>query len=302
MPALLPSVTAIIVNYKSATHALRCIATLLSQQDVALEILVVDNASGDGSVETIGNAYPEQVALIASAENLGFGKANNLAARQAQGEYLLIINPDIELLATDVVAGLVQYLQQTPQAGVVGPDVLESRRGKRVLPRPAYPLQNRLRHTPGLDGLPGKHAWILGACMLFRKNLYDRIGGFDEHFFLYGEDIDICLRIRQAGYEVAWQPAFKAEHWAGASESGERVYDVRSRKRRGYYQFCLKHYASQDIQRLLKAVRRKAQYNLLALRVRQWLGFNRTSPDLRARMDRNRAELDVVGRLLDKSL
>ncbi|HEY8118622.1 MAG TPA: glycosyltransferase family 2 protein [Methylophilaceae bacterium] len=287
--AHLPDVSAIIVNYRSASHTLSCIETLLQQTGADIEILVVDNASGDGGIAQIRKAYPD-IKLIENANNDGFAKANNLAAAEARGEYILVINPDIRLLSTDVVAGLAASLEADSSIGVIGPDIIESRREKRVMPRYRYPLQKKLKRQKSLMNLPGNIAWILGACMLFPKHVYEQVKGFDNDFFLYGEDTDICLRLRQAGYSIVWEPKYKVDHWAGASESGSRTYDTRVRKKRGYYQFCLKHYVKADLMPVLRRQYWKCRLNLCLLRLRGMLLGKRPVTAI----DRNQAEKDVL--------
>lgn len=287
-------VTAIIVNYRSADHTLNCIKSLLQQEGIELEILVVDNASGDHSVQQIRTAYPE-IKLIENPHNDGFAKANNYAAAQASGDYILVINPDIKLLNPDVVAGLIAVLASNSHVGVVGPDILESRRGKRVLPRYHYPLQKKLKKQVSLNNLPGQIAWLLGACMLFPKGVYDKIGGFDNNFFLYGEDTDICLRLRHAGYSIAWAPDIKVDHWAGASESSSSIYDTRIRKKRGYYQFCTKHYAIDDLLPVLRRQYSKCRFYNGLLKLRSMINGATDA----AAMQRNMAEMDVLKEIIN---
>lgn len=294
-----PSVTAIIVNYRSAGYALDCIHSLQEQERVNLEIVVVDNASGDNSVQQIRAAYPD-IKLIENPNNDGFARANNLAALSATGDFILVINPDIRLLSVDAVAGLAAYLANNPEIGVLGPDIIESRRNKRNLPKRRYPLQGKLKKNPKLIDLPGEFAWILGACMLFRSEVYRQIGGFDNDFFLYGEDADICLRLRQAGYSVGWAPEFKVDHWAGASESGSRTYDTRVRKKRGYYQFCLKHYVANDLLPVLRREYWKCGLKLWGLSLRSRMAAGKVSKTLASAVERNQAERDVLDAILSK--
>ena len=288
-----PDVSAIIVNYRSVSHTLSCIETLLEQVGIDIEILVVDNASGDDSIAQLRKAYPD-IKLIENAINYGFAKANNLAAVEARGQYILVINPDIRLLTIDVVAGLIAVLKTDLSIGVIGPDIIESRRERRAMPRYHYPLQKKLKRQESLMNLPGKIAWILGACMLFPKHVYEQIKGFDNDFFLYGEDTDICLRLRQAGYSIAWEPRYKVDHWAGASESGSRTYDTRVRKKRGYYQFCLKHYVKADLMPVLRRQYWKCRLNLCLLRLRGMMTGNTPITAI----ERNQAESDVLEAIL----
>ena len=250
---------------------------------------MVDNASGDDSVQQIRAAYPH-IRLIENPNNDGFARANNLAAAQASGDYILVINPDIRLLSADVLVGLAAVLEKDPHIGVVGPDILESRRDRRVMPRYHYPLQKKLKKQQSLIDLPGKIAWLLGACMLFPRQVYEQLHGFDNDFFLYGEDTDICLRLRQAGYSIGWEPNYKLDHWAGASESGSRTYDTRVRKKRGYYQFCLKHYPAEDLLPVLRRQYWKCRLNAWLLSFRSKL----LGAKMATVIERNQAEIDVL--------
>lgn len=294
-----PSVSALIVNYKSVSHCERCIHSLLQQRGVHLEIIVVDNASGDGSVTRLQIAFPTQVKLIASDENLGFGRANNLAFKYAQGEYLLIINPDVQFVGDNNLAQMICGFNQQTNIGVLGPDIIEPRRNNRVLPKKTYPLQHKIKAD--FSDLTGQYAWILGACMLFPRHVYEAVGGFDEDFFLYGEDADICLRIRQAGFAVHWFPDVKVEHWAGASEANAAEYAMRMRKKRGMYQFCLKHYPYKKMQPILLNTLRRCRLNLAILNVRRKYKFANNLNEIDARIARNQAEIDVVLQILEEN-
>lgn len=290
-----PFVSAIIVNYKSADYAIDCIQSLLDQQNVRLEIIVIDNASGDGSTEKLSSVFSNKIQLIESETNLGFGKANNLAARMAKGNYLLVINPDLKLLTPLDLAILVAELYKTANAGVIGPQISEPRHNHLVRPKLSYKKQRLLRFTPDIALLPGNIAWILGACMLFPTKAYQTIGGFDEDFFLYGEDTDICLRLRKAGYIVAWTDKVKVEHWGGASEISAAAYDKWTRKKRGFYLFCIKHYSPADSKRIMHKAMWDCRIKILALNCQKYLIWkNPASTQLQIRLDRLRAELDVV--------
>jgi len=240
-------VSAIIVNYKSGAYAADCVASLLKQDVAGLEIIVVDNASGDDSVATLRSTCGDSIHLIESRENLGFGRANNLAAAQSRGKWLLLINPDTQLLAPETVSTLVAFMEANPQIGIAGPEIHEPSKHKFVLPRKYYPSEKKLKYTASLKSLPGRHAWILGACMLIEKSVFERIGGFDSDFFLYGEDTDICLRVRQLGYEVGYCEDAKITHVGGASEQSASTLDKYLRKKRGFYLFCRKHYDNRDV-------------------------------------------------------
>ncbi|MES2637819.1 MAG: glycosyltransferase family 2 protein [Pseudomonadota bacterium] len=258
----IPFVSVIIVNYNSGGYALDCIRSLQRQTAVQLEIIVVDNASQDSSVSILQSALSENIRLIKSQTNLGFGRANNLGALQARGEFLLLLNPDTVVNETQAIKHLVDALVDNPQIGLMAPLVNEPRKNKQVFARHTYPSQRYLKHTQKLNDLPGEIAWVLGACMLLNRDFFNQINGFDEDYFLYGEDIDICLRIRLAGYAIGFTHDVKIMHVSGTSEIGADSYEKWLRKRRGLYLFFVKHYHEKDRRRLAKILIRKANIYL----------------------------------------
>lgn len=270
-------VSVIIVNYNSGNYALECIRSLLSQQDVRLEIIVVDNASKDDSITLLQNQLPQDVTLIKSNENLGFGRANNLAVSKAHGDFVLLLNPDTYIADAHLIRKLVDKLSNNPNVGLLAPAVQEPRKNKMVLPRYSYPSSSQLRYTKKLTHLPGKIAWVLGACMLIKRQVYDQIGGFDPDYFLYGEDVDICLRLRLAGFEIGYADDITITHISGASEIGAASLDKWLRKRRGIFLFYKKHYHVKDQLNIAKKLIFKSKYYLLALKVKAF--FSSTNSD-----------------------
>lgn len=265
-----PYVSVIIVNYNSGNYALECIQSLLSQQDVRLEIIVVDNASKDDSVMLLQSQLPPTVALVESNENLGFGRANNLAVSKAHGDFVLLLNPDTQITDAHAIRKLVDKLSSNPNVGLLAPAVQEPRKNKMVLPRYTYPSSSQLRHTKKLTHLPGKIAWVLGACMLLKRDVYNQIAGFDEDFFLYGEDVDICLRLRLAGFEIGYADDILITHISGASEIGAASLDKWLRKRRGIFLFYQKHYDVKDQLNIAKKVIFKSKCYLLVLKLKAY--------------------------------
>lgn len=263
--------SAIIVNYNSGRHAVQCIDSLLAQQVDSLELIVVDNASQDDSVAILRAAHGEHITLIENRENLGFGRANNLAAAVAQGEFLLLINPDAQLQDNNAVAALAAFMEANRQVGIAGPEIHEPSKHKYVPPRKTYPGQRRLKFTPGLASLPGEIAWLLGACLMLRKSTFQQIQGFDPDFFLYGEDTDICLRVRKAGYTIGYCGAAKITHIGSASETGAMPLEKFLRKERGFYLFCRKHYDPRDVRRIARHAIASARLGQLGLAIRKAL-------------------------------
>lgn len=272
----IPFVSVIIVNYNSGNFALAAIQSLLRQIGVKLEIIVVDNASQDDSIFVLQTRLADQILLIQSATNLGFSRANNLGASKANGNFLLVLNPDTVIDDLHAIQHLVKALLANPQVGLMAPLIDEPRKNKQVRPRHTYPSERYLNHTKKLNNLPGDIAWVLGACMLLKRDVFNQINGFDEDYFLYGEDADICLRVRLAGYAIGFADSVKIMHVSGASEIGADSYEKWLRKRRGLYLFFIKHYHSQDVRQLAKSLIFKSNGYLIWHKLKRIL-FHTTS-------------------------
>lgn len=255
----------IIVNYNSGNYAVSCIDSLFKQVGVGFEIIVIDNASQDNSIDLLQEKFADQIMLIKSDENLGFGRANNLAVTKASGEYLLLLNPDTIIEDSNALKILIERLINNPQIGLIGPAIDEPRKGKQVLPRYSYPSSRGLRYSTKFKELPGKISWLLGACLLIKASVFDEISGFDPDYFLYGEDADICLRVRLAGYEIGYCDAVKITHVAGVSEFGADTLDKWLRKKRGVFLFSRKHFDRRDTLKLAKIAIIKSKLYLMVL-------------------------------------
>jgi GT2 family glycosyltransferase len=203
-----------------------------SLHPLAYDVFVVDNGSTDGSPAMVADEFP-RVRLLAPGENRGFAAANNLAIREADARYLLVLNPDTEVLG-DAPAALVRFMDEHPRVGAAGgrllnPD-LSFQHSCFRFPNLAmsffdfFPLNHRLVNSR----LNGRYprAWYarsfpidhpLGACMIVRAEIPQRLGAFDEGYFMYAEEVDWCYRIKQAGWEIAYTPDAETIHYAGAS-------------------------------------------------------------------------------------
>lgn len=231
-----PCVSVIVVTYESRVFITGCLNSVYrSGAPWIAECWVVDNASSDGTADLIRETFP-QVRVIANPQNAGFGRAVNMAAKQAGGEFLLILNPDT-VAEPGAVAELVIFLQHRLQAGACGPKVTGLDGGFRHDCRRGFPTPlNGFGYFSGLDRLfpqsrtlGGYHRrWLSpdvevttdclsGSCLLVRRSAFQSVGGFDEDYFLFGEDIDLCWKLRQAGMEVWFVPAARAVHAKGAS-------------------------------------------------------------------------------------
>jgi len=250
-------VTVSIVTYNSADCIAACLDSVLAQTGVALEVTVVDNASSDQTLERL-KPYEGRVGVIANRENVGFGRAHNQALRSALGKYYYLLNPDAQIGRPDALQRLCTAMAAHPQWGLAGTAVLTPGGENEALPELTYPGESHARND--FSGLPGQIAWIIGASLFFRSEVFAQLGGFDPEFFLYSEETDICLRLRQLGSEIGYVDEVSVRHIGGASEAGRDPYDVWTRRMQGMHVFWKKHFAPEDVQGLVRRDLRRARY------------------------------------------
>ena len=222
-------VSIVVVSYNTAALLRQCLASVRADVGPSREVFVVDNASTDGSAALVAAEFPE-VHLIANDANVGFTRANNQALRIARGRHLLLLNPDAEL-RLGALATLVGCLDADPTLGVVGPRLHypdgELQSSRRRFPTLATGfvestiLQRWFPRLPMLrryycDDLPVDRQcdvdWVVGACLLARREAADRVGFLDERFFMYSEELDWCRRIKDAGWRIAYVPSAVVIH------------------------------------------------------------------------------------------
>lgn len=252
-------VSVVIVNYNVCDFLDQALLSLSrASEGIATEIFVVDNNSADGSVEMVKAKYPH-VRLIANRENLGFGKANNVALRLTRGRYILILNPDT-IVQEDTLTKLVAFMDDHPGAGAVGcqilnPDGSFARESRRSFPSPDVALYRMLglsRLFPrsrtfgryNMTYLPREETAevdaLSGSCMMLRTSALRTEPGtgdddsrpapaglFDEAFFMYGEDLDLCYRIQKAGWKIFYYPETQIIHYKGESTKKGELRHVR---------------------------------------------------------------------------
>jgi GT2 family glycosyltransferase len=234
-------VSIIIVNWNTKELLLNCIESLYDEtHDAAMEIIVVDNGSSDGSPEAVKSTYP-QVKVICNNENLGFAKANNIGIAESVGRYVCLVNSDIKALDA-VVDRLSAYMDQHPEIGAIGPKTVNDDMSIRVNTRRFPTLWNTFCETFFLADLFPSHSlfrgrtmtWfshmetknvdVLSGCFLMvRREVVEKVGALDDTFFIYGEDTDWCKRMNQNKWAVVFFADTKAIHYAGASSSAAPI-------------------------------------------------------------------------------
>jgi hypothetical protein len=253
-------VSVCIVSWNVAADLRRCLRSLEDQRgDVAFEIIVVDNASRDGSPELVADEFPG-VNLIRSDRNLGFARATNVAIHAAHGRYLLLLNPDC-VLPPDALLALVQFGDACPEAGLVGPKLLNADRSLQYSARRLPSIKAAaLRDTFLGRAFPRARAaddylmrdwdhnsvrevdWLSGACLLVRRAALEEVGALDEGFFWGSEDVDLALRMRRAGWQVLYTPQPRVVHAVGRS-SDQAPFRTILRTHRGMWRLYRKHFA-----------------------------------------------------------
>ncbi len=232
----------IIVNYNVKEFLQNLLHSIeKASLNISHEIIIVDNASDDGSVELIREKFPS-VKLIVNTENLGFGKANNQALELAKGKYLLLINPDT-IVSEDTLDKMIRFFEDSTEAGLAGCKILNPDGTLQLACRRSFPgpwtsfckvtgLSNlfpksKLFSRYNLTYLDEDQTYevdaISGSFMMMKKETYDKVGGFDEEFFMYGEDLDLCYRIQQAGFKVFYVHTTQIIHYKGESTKRSRL-------------------------------------------------------------------------------
>ena len=232
-----PKVSIIVVSYNTKAETLDCLASVAKETpSLPYELIVVDNNSPDGSAEAIAQACPG-ARLHALKDNLGFARANNFAAQEARGEYLLLLNPDTVVLDR-AIEHLVAFAEGTPQAGIWGGRTLfgnlaldPTSAWRRMTAwslfcraaglSGAFPKSRLLNgeEMPDWDRSSEREVDIVTGCfLLIRRDLWQKLGGFDPVFFMYGEEADLCLRAREVGARPRITPTSTIIHLGGVSE------------------------------------------------------------------------------------
>lgn len=256
-------ISIIIVSYNTAELTLACLESVFASQRVSYEVFVVDNASVDGSAESIRNKFPA-VKVIANDTNRGFGAANNQALHDCSGRYVVFLNPDTTVGPESLIK-MITFMDTHPEAGLAGPRVLNPDGSRQDSVSYRYP--GHRYGAKDIGSLPGEIACVLGACQIASAKLLHELGGFDEDFFLYGEDQDICLRIRKRGFKIGLIDEAVIMHHGGQSERTTMPAEVVRKKIRAELLFYSKHYRPGTIRTLCKMQIRRAVWRIFTIRI-----------------------------------
>src|SRR5205823_11370853 len=255
-----PIVSALVVSHNAKDELLQCLKTFFASADVPVEAVVVDNDSSDGSPAAVTNEFPQATVLVQS-KNLGYGRAANLGLARCEGRFVLLLSPHVTL-DPQCVGRLADFLLTRPDAGAVGPRLVLA--GGRLDPdaRRAFPIPSTLFYeTVGLSKLLPKsprfgrhnmghlpqteaHEMDAGtaACLMLRRSALDRVGFFDPRYFMFGEDLDLCYRLKLGGWKIFYVPAATATHQV-KPPSREHQRQVTYERHRAMWTYHFKHHS-----------------------------------------------------------
>ena len=262
--------SAIIVTHRSRAHVGACLHSLAAARGGLAEVLVVDNDSDDGTLDEVRAASPG-ARIRPTGGNLGYARAVNIGLAETSGEFALVLNPDC-LLEPDAPAALHAWMCSHPRCGIAGPLVrnpdgsveytarafpgasalLFNRYSLLTRAWPANPWSRRYLLSDWDHASPRSVDWVAGACMLVRREAVRQVGGMDEAYFLFNEDVDWCHAMKDAGWTVDFVPAARATHHVGASRS--RVADrVIVERHRGMIHYFRKYHRAHPLVNALVA-------------------------------------------------
>jgi N-acetylglucosaminyl-diphospho-decaprenol L-rhamnosyltransferase len=236
MPA---DLAVVVVNYNTGSFLERCMESIhASAGEISLEVVVVDNASSDGSAERSTAGHPD-VRLIRNRANRGFARAANQGIEATSAPFILLLNPDAEVVG-GTLASLVKVATERPRAGAIGVLVRNPDRSIQPSARRVPKLGEALGHAFLGPVMPSNRftrayimadwdrtseravEWVSGSAMLLRRSALDEVGTFDEGYFMYVEDVDLCTRLRRGGWTVLFCPELEVVHQIGVSTRGQR--------------------------------------------------------------------------------
>lgn len=282
-----PDLCVIIVSYNTADFLERCLNSVALQSGVDAMTVVVDNCSRDNSQDLVREKFG-WVKLIANDRNLGFSRANNQALELCRGTYVYFLNPDTEV-RPGAFKKMVGFMDARTDVGLAGTRLVHPDGSLQESVEFRYPGH---RHAgDDLRGLKGDVAWVMGSSMIARLDTIQALGGFDERFFLYGEDLDLCLRVRKSGWIVGHIPEAIVVHWGGQSERGNLPAEVWKKKFDAELLFYRTHYSKKSIRSIKRAGRAQALWRILTLNLTLLLSTRR--PAALAKLEKYRLALDM---------
>jgi GT2 family glycosyltransferase len=255
-----PLVSALVVSYNAKDQLLQCLQTFFAAADVPVEAVVVDNDSSDGSAAAVTDEFPQATVLV-QPKNLGYGRAANLGLERCQGRFVLLLSSAVTM-DPQSVGRMADFLMTRPDAGAVGPKLVLPDGGLDPDARRAFPIPRTMFYrTVGLSRLFPKSARFgrynmghlpesdvhemdagSGACLMVRMAAMERVGFFDPRYFMFGEDVDLCYRLKLGGWKVFYLPTAGATHQVSPA-TPEMERQMSYERHRSMWAYHFKHHA-----------------------------------------------------------
>lgn len=256
-----PDISIVIINYQSERYLENNLASVYEKifPKAGCEIIIINNDRKE-NLEPIKNQFPE-IEIADQDKNVGFGAAGNLGAKAAQGRFLFFLNPDCEIISQNILE-IINEFDRDEKVGIIGSRLLgESGKVQKWICGKEAGFLDLVRNNLGFprnrkiweSGKKIKTDWVAGTAMLIEKIFFEELGGFDEKFFMYFEDMDLCRRARAAGKKVVYFPNFKVKHLEGGSFAGKKF------QKKLYYdsqEYFFKKHRSKPEYYLLKLIRK----------------------------------------------
>jgi GT2 family glycosyltransferase len=255
----MPDASVIIVSWNSKQYLIKCLESINRHtHELAAELIVVDNASSDGTAAELKKRFPD-VKLIASQDNAGFAKGNNIGIAESSGRYVCLVNPDVEFL-DDCLGKLCRYMDSNHHVGICGPKILNKDGTIQYSCREFPALWNNLCFALGFHKLvPRSRLFsnelmsyfehnklrevdaLSGCFMVIRRESMEEVGLLDDQFFMYSEDVDWCARFHEKGWKVVFNPTTEAMHYGGGSSENVPVRSAVEQERAILQYWCKHH-------------------------------------------------------------
>lgn len=249
----------IIINYKTKDITKRCLKSILLNCNSDYEIILVDNNSNDGSVEYLEKEFADKVKIIKNETNLGFAKANNIGAKKAQGDYLLFLNSDT-ILHNDILNDFTSFINKQNNLnnlGIIAPklileDSTEQKGAYGNFPNIFNTIFLKFKKKKNVKKKVFEVDWVSGAAFVIKNNIFKKLNGFDESFFMYFEDVDLCKRLKSLSFKVIVNKNIVLTHLGGKSITKSGIRKKYYYNSQDYY--FKKHYGIK-IMTLMKIIR-----------------------------------------------
>lgn len=277
-------ISIVVVGYRAQSVLPACFRSVMQQEACSWELIYVENCPENSAITMIQETFPFVICVEAGG-NVGFARGCNVGAQKASGEYVFFLNPDTELKTRDTLKNMRDYMQLHPDVGLAAPlfsDVNDHNEYGVIGKDIATHYSGYKEVGDVFQSLPGDIAWVCGAAMIMARAVFEKVGGFDQDYFLYSEDVDLCLRVRQAGFCIVQILKTNVMHRGSESTKSWGKSGMIDRTTLSDYLFTQKHYTSAQHQLIWQKRRRRYRLHVMLNVLINWRKCYRYIVQLRA--------------------